>query len=265
MARRGARAVSSATFCRADHALASTRARQQDLCQGRATALGDVHIIVATPQQTRSTPYLADVAKMLQAPIFHSNVDGSEAVVHAARPAMAFRQRFKCDVMIDLWCYRRYGHNETDDPTFMQPLMYQEVAAHPSVLELYTQRLTEAGEITAEAVEQIRHEVRQRLDAAREVARQLQPRQRISTLGGVWSGLTRARSDWGAITAVAAETPRRIGEQAVRAPDCFALHPNLTPGLAAWRDMVQRSRPVDWGCAEILAFGNLLLEEIPYG
>lgn len=109
-----------------------------------------------------------------------------QRIVHAARLAMAFRQQFKCDVMIDLWCYRRYGHNENDDATFMQPLMYQEFAAHPSVVELYTQRLAEAGEITAEAVEQIRHEVRQRLDAAREVARQLRPRQRISTLGGVW-------------------------------------------------------------------------------
>jgi 2-oxoglutarate dehydrogenase E1 component len=231
---------------------------------------GTIHIIInnqigftATPQQTRSTPYPTDVAKMLQAPIFHVNADDPEAAVHAARLAMAFRQRFKRDVMIDLWCYRRHGHNETDDPTFTQPLMYQEIAAHPAVVELYTPRLVEAGEIAAEAVEQTRQEVRQRLDAAREVARQLRPRQRISTLSGVWTGLTRAGSDWSANTAVEAETLRHVGEQAVRAPNGFAVHPKLTRVLAAWLDMVQGKRPIDWGCAEMLAFGSLLLEAIP--
>lgn len=231
---------------------------------------GTIHIIInnqvgftAAAPQTRSTPYPTDVAKMLRAPIFHVNADDPEAVVHAARLAMAFRQQFQCDVMIDLWCYRRHGHNETDDPTFTQPLMYQEIAAHPSVVKLYAQRLVEAGEMSADAVEPIRQEVRQRLDAARQVAHQLRPRQRISTLKGVWTGLTRAGSDWDANTAVAAPTLRRAGEQTLRTPDGFAVHPTLTRVLAAWRDMVQGTRPVDWSCAEMLAFASLLLEGIP--
>src|SRR5204862_1414663 len=93
----------------------------------------------ATPNQTRFTPYPTDVAKMIQAPIFHVNADDPEAVTHAARLAIAFRQQFKIDVMIDLWCYRRHGHNETDDPTFTQPGMYQEIAQHPSVTKIYAE------------------------------------------------------------------------------------------------------------------------------
>src|SRR5262249_38385564 len=108
---------------------------------------GTIHVIInnqvgftATPEQTRFTPYPTDVAKMIQAPIFHVNGDDPEAVVHAARLAIAFRQKFKVDVLIDLWCYRRHGHNETDDATFTQPVMYRAIAEHPPVAKLYAQK-----------------------------------------------------------------------------------------------------------------------------
>ncbi|HXH12956.1 MAG TPA: 2-oxoglutarate dehydrogenase E1 component [Alphaproteobacteria bacterium] len=237
--------------------------------QGYCTG-GTIHIILnnqigftATPEQLRCTLYPTDVAKTIQAPILHVNADDPEAVVQAARLAIGFRQQFKRDVMIDLYCYRRYGHNETDDPTFTQPLMYREIDAHPTVSAIYLQRLMDAGVITADEVEQTKRELRQRLDAAREVARQLRPRQRMSTLRGVWTGLTRPGNDWRAQTAVAIDMLRQVGEGATRVPSGFSLHPKLTRWLEARREMIDGKRPIDWSYAETLALGSLLLEKIP--
>jgi 2-oxoglutarate dehydrogenase E1 component len=242
-----------------------------NLCQleGYRTG-GTIHIIInnqigftSSPQQTRCTPYPTDMAKMLQTPIFHVNADDPEAVVHAARLAVAFRQQFKQDVLIDLWCYRRHGHNETDEPTFTQPLMYREIAAHPSVTQLYRQRLLERGTIRPNEAEQVQQTLRRQLDAAREIAREQRPRQQMSTLGGVWTGLTHAGDDWGAETAVSVETLRQVAEAATRVPAGFTINPKLQRLLTARRDMVEGKRPVDWGCAELLAFGSLLLEGVP--
>lgn len=228
---------------------------------------GTIHVIInnqvgftATPEQTRFTPYPTDVAKMIQAPIFHVNGDDPEAVVHAARLAIAFRQRFKVDVMIDLWCYRRHGHNETDDPTFTQPLMYREIAEHPRVAETYAEQLQHERKIPPEEPEKMRTEVRSRLDEALERAKELRPRQRIFSLGGWWEGFSRAGADWSATTAVPAELLRRVTEGAARLPAEFALHHKLRRHLESRGAMARGEKPVDWGCAETWAIGSLLLE-----
>jgi 2-oxoglutarate dehydrogenase E1 component len=228
---------------------------------------GTIHIIInnqvgftATPEQTRFTPYPTDVAKMIQAPIFHVNGDDPEAVVHATRLAVAFRQRFKVDVMIDVWCYRRHGHNETDDPTFTQPVMYKEIDKHAPVATLYSQRLMEEQKITPEEPRRIEAEVRKRLDDALGVAKELHPRQRIFALGGLWKGLGRAAKDWSAETSVGVETLRQITDSASSLPAGFALHPKLKRLVQGRRAMAQGERLVDWGCAEMWAIGSLLLE-----
>ena len=130
--------------------------------------------------------------------------------MHAARVAMEFRNRFKVDVIIDLWCYRRYGHNEADDPTLTQPLMYKEIAQHPTVLECYSSKLIAQNRITQDDVDEIRSRVRSRLDEAQEIARRLQVQPHTSSFGGVWQGLTWATEDWSGHTAVDASILQQV-------------------------------------------------------
>jgi len=231
---------------------------------------GTIHIIInnqigftTMPKQGRFTPYPTDVAKTIQAPIFHVNGDDPEACVWAARLAVAFRQQFHCDVMIDLWCYRRHGHNEVDEPSFTQPLMYRQITSHPTVPEVYQRRLEQASRIGADEVQKLNSELRQRLDQAYQTAREARPRQSITTLGGLWRGLTRAGSDWSADTAVPPDVIRRIAEGISTVPDGFTVHPKLTRLLQARRDMGFGKLPVDWGTAEAFALGSLVLEGTP--
>ena len=132
---------------------------------------GSVHIIInnqlgytAQADETRFTPYPTDIAKEIQAPVFHVNADDPEAVMQAARVAMEFRHRFKVDVFIDLWCYRRHGHNEADDPTLTQPLMYKKIAEHPTILHLYAFQLIAQNKISQEEADDIRARIRTRLE-----------------------------------------------------------------------------------------------------
>jgi 2-oxoglutarate dehydrogenase E1 component len=233
---------------------------------------GTVHVIInnqigftATPEQTRSTPYPTDVAKTIQAPIFHVNADDPEAVVHAARLAIAFRQQFKVDVMIDLWCYRRHGHNEIDDPTFTQPAMYQHIAKHPKVRETYIQRLQAEQVIGPAEAEQMAADVRGKLDAALQTARELKPRQRIVSLGGLWADIRcpERDSDWAALTSVEADLLLRLTDRAAHLPAEFAPHPKLKRLLAARAEMARGTKRVDWSCAEMWAIGSLLVEGTP--
>ena len=231
---------------------------------------GTIHVIInnqlgytATPQETRFTPYPTDVAKQIQAPVFHVNADDPEAVVHAARLAMQFRNHFKVDVIIDLWCYRRYGHNEADDPTLTQPLMYREITKHPTILHLYSFQLIAQNKIGQEEVDEIRGRIRNRLDEAQEIARRLQVQPHSSTFGGVWQGLTWATEDWSAHTAVDAKTLRRVVERATEVPEGFALHRTLQRMVKSRRAMAAGEELVDWGCGEMMAFGSLLLEGVP--
>jgi len=230
---------------------------------------GTVHVVVnnqvgftATPAETRFTPYPTDVAKMIQAPIFHVNGDDPAAVVHVAGLAIAFRQLFKVDVLIDLWCYRRHGHNEADDPTFTQPLMYREIEEHPPVAQIFSEKLVNEKVIEPGEPTRIRAEVRQHLDNALGLARQLRPQQRISALGGLWEGLGRAETDWSAQTAVGIEVLHQVTASAARLPADFTLHHKLQRLLDARAEMAAGTKPIDWGCAELWAIGSLLLEGI---
>ena len=163
------------------------------------------------------------MAKQIQAPVFHVNADDPESVVQAARVAMEFRQRFKVDVIIDMWCYRRYGHNEADDPTLTQPLMYQQIAQHASTLKLYTAQLVEEQRIELDQVNELHDRARGRLDEAQEVAKKLQVAPRTATFGGVWQGLSWATEDRSADTGVEREKLQRIAELATQAPEGFSL------------------------------------------
>jgi len=230
---------------------------------------GTIHIIInnqlgytATAAETRFTPYPTDVARQVQAPVFHVNADDPEAVVHAARLAIEFREAFKRDVLIDLWCYRRFGHNEADDPTLTQPLMYQEIEKHPTVFELYGFQLAAQNKITQEEVDEIRARVRARLEEAQEIARKLQVVPHAPVFGGVWQGLTWAAGDWSAPTAVDGKVLRKVIDQATQVPEGFSLNRTMQRVVRARREMVEGKRPVDWGCAEMLAFGSLLLEGV---
>ena len=231
---------------------------------------GTIHIIInnqlgytATPEETRFSPYPTDVAKQIQAPVFHVNADDPESVVQAARVAMEFRQRFKVDVIIDLWCYRRHGHNEADDPTVTQPLMYQQIAQHASTLKLYTAELVNGQRIKQEQVDQLHHRVRGRLDEAQEMAKKLQVRPRTASFGGVWQGLSWATEERSANTGVEREKLQRIAELATQAPEGFSLHRTVKRIVDARRKMASGEESLDWGCAEMLAFGSLVIDGIP--
>ena len=231
---------------------------------------GTIHIIInnqlgytATPEETRFSPYPTDVAKQIQAPVFHVNADDPESVVQAARVAMEFRQRFKVDVIIDLWCYRRHGHNEADDPTVTQPLMYQQIAQHASTLKLYTAELVRGQRIKQEQVDELHHRVRSRLDEAQEMAKKLQVAPRTASFGGVWQGLSWATEERSADTGVEREKLQRIAELATQAPEGFSLHRTVKRIVDARRKMASGEESLDWGCAEMLAFGSLVIDGIP--
>jgi 2-oxoglutarate dehydrogenase E1 component len=217
------------------------------------------------PKQGRFTPYPTDIAKAIQAPVFHVNGDDPEACVHAARLAVAFRQQFHCDVMIDVWCYRRHGHNETDEPEFTQPVMYREIKAHTPPRELYAQKLIDRGVITPAEFEEMKEKARGRFDAALARAQEDRPKQAVTSFGGVWKGMTKSGPGVDVVgkTEVPLELIRKVGERTTTFPADFTPHPKLAKLYAARRDMALGKLPVDWGCGEMLALGTLLLEGTP--
>jgi 2-oxoglutarate dehydrogenase E1 component len=235
---------------------------------------GTIHVIInnqigftATPKQTRFTPYPTDIAKAIQAPIFHVNGDDPEAAVHVARLAIEFRARFKVDVMIDLWCYRRHGHNETDEPAFTQPVMYREIAQKRPVSQLYAEKLIGEGRLSQKEFEEMKKSALERLTSAQSRAKERKARPRNISLGPVWRGFARAPrglregSDWSAQTGVPADVLTRICLAATTLAADFTPHPKVTRVLEARRQMLQSGHGIDWGCAEMLAMGSLLLEK----
>jgi 2-oxoglutarate dehydrogenase E1 component len=224
---------------------------------------GTLHVIAnnqvgftTDPFDGRSTRYSSDLAKGFDVPIIHVNADDPEAALSAARLAMAFRRRFSNDVVIDLVGYRRHGHNEQDEPAYTQPLMAQQIAQHPSVRELYAQRLIEEGVVTEADAQQFVASVEQRLKAAHERLREqiAKPRERDGRIPRS-SGAT-------VTTAVAADRLRELNNELLTVPDDFHVHPKLIKQLLR-RGEALESGGIDWGHAEALAFASLLEEGIP--
>ena len=231
---------------------------------------GTIHFIVnnqigftTSPQYSRSSPYPTDVAKTIQAPIFHVNGDDPEAVVHVARIATEFRQRFKKDVVIDMFCYRRHGHNETDEPAFTQPLMYRKIATHPTTRASYAERLVAEGVIAADEGERMVAEFQAYLESQFEAAKGYKPN-KADWLEGKWSGLEIASGeDRRGETSVPMEELRAVGAALTRVPENFNLHRTLRRILDNKRKMLESGQNIDWATAEALAFGTLLREGTP--
>jgi 2-oxoglutarate dehydrogenase E1 component len=228
---------------------------------------GTIHVIVdnqvgftARPQDYRFTRYASDVAKIIEAPVFHVNGNDPEAAVQAARLAAAFRTRFRIDVIINIVCYRRHGHNETDDPTLTQPTMYSVINQLPTVREIYARRLVEMKVLDAAEVDRRKAELREILEDALNYARDFMPRQQVFALGGLWKGYEWAGAEWSANTAVPAERLVEIADGARRIPDGFDAHPRQRKLLDDRHTAVAEGTAIDWGCAEMLALGSLLRE-----
>ncbi|MRX50748.1 2-oxoglutarate dehydrogenase E1 component [Paracoccus sp. S-4012] len=228
---------------------------------------GTMHIIVnnqigftTAPHFSRTSPYPTDIALMVEAPIFHVNGDDPEAVVHAARVATEFRQKFHKDVVIDIFCYRRFGHNEGDEPMFTNPAMYKEIKSHKTTLQLYTERLVSDGLIPEGEIEDMKAAFQARLNEEFEAGKQFMPN-KADWLDGKWSGLEREGEDYvSGSTGIAPETMAEIGAALTRAPEGFDLHRTVGRLIEAKRRMFEEGRGFDWATGEALAFGSLLVE-----
>jgi 2-oxoglutarate dehydrogenase E1 component len=231
---------------------------------------GTIHFIVnnqigftTAPIYSRSSPYPSDVALMVQAPIFHVNGDDPEAVVHVARIATEFRQLFHKDVVIDMFCYRRFGHNETDEPAFTQPLMYRAIKDHPTTLELYAAKLVSEGTLTEADVKEMIGAFNKRLDEEFDASKTHRPN-RADWLDGRWAGFEIAGAgDRRGDTAVATETLKQIGHALTTAPADFHLHKTVARQLETKAKMFETGAGFDWATGEALAFGSLLNEGVP--
>ena len=232
---------------------------------------GTIHFVVnnqigftTLPTAARSGPYCTEVAKIVQAPIFHVNGDDPEAVVHVSRIATEFRQHFKRDIVIDMFCYRRHGHNESDEPMFTQPLMYKEIGGHKTVKEVYAARLEAEGIITAADAAQRDADLREKLDKALEAANQYKPN-KADWLEGRWAGLTVApgEEDRKGVTAVDLERLTSVGHALTEVPKGFDLNRKIARQLQEKRKTIDTGENIDWATGEALAFGTLLAEGTP--
>ncbi|MGA9866737.1 MAG: 2-oxoglutarate dehydrogenase E1 component [Acetobacteraceae bacterium] len=230
---------------------------------------GTVHVVVnnqigftTVPAHAYSGLYCTDVAKSIQAPILHVNGDDPEAVVFCSRMAAQFRMRFGTDVVLDIVCYRRHGHNETDEPAFTQPLMYRAIAAQKTTRALYAERLVAEGVVPEDEAKAMWDEFAARLDAANRAAQSYKPN-KADWLEGHWTGLTRPDEEpehAECATGVDRAVLRQIGLTLARVPEAFNLNPKIARQLDAKQQMIETGEGVDWATAEALALGSLLLE-----
>ena len=233
---------------------------------------GTVHIVVnnqigftTSPKYARSSPYPSDVAKTVQAPIVHANGDDPEAVVHAAVLAADFRNRFHRDVVLDIFCYRRYGHNETDEPAFTQPLMYRRIADRPTTRQIYAERLVGEGVLTARESESRVKTFARHLDEEYEAARAKRVR-KADWLEGKWAGFEVAPAPLdrrAGATAVDPARLREIGTALCRTPEGFEAHRKIDRFNKARKAALDAGEGIDWATAEALAFASLLVEGHP--
>ena len=232
---------------------------------------GTIHFVVnnqigftTLPTYSRSGPYCTEVAKIVQAPILHVNGDEPEAVVHVSRIATEFRQHFKRDIVIDMFCYRRYGHNEADEPMFTQPHMYKEIGGHKTVKEVYAARLEAEGVVSPADVAAMDTELRSKLDKALEAATNYKPN-KADWLEGKWTGFTEApgEEDRKGTTAVELETLLGVGRALSEPPKNFDLNRKIARQLLEKRKTIDTGKDIDWATGEALAWGTLLAEGTP--
>ncbi len=232
------------------------------------TTGGTIHLVInnqvgftTPPESGRSSHYATDVAKLLETPIFHVNGEHPEAVAHVVRMAVDYRAEFSSDVIIDMYCYRRYGHNEGDEPAFTQPLMYQQIRQRKSVREGYLDSLLPLGGINAEEAARIVAERSKALEDELERTRRPEFKRSLQSLTGSWSSFQGGRDEEvsAAETAVPVESLRRLLRAQISVPGGFNVHRKLRKGvLQARRAMAEGERPLDWGGGEALAFASLL-------
>jgi 2-oxoglutarate dehydrogenase E1 component len=231
---------------------------------------GTIHLIInnqigftTSPSYSRSSPYPSDVARGVQSPVFHVNGDDPVAVTRVARLATEFRQKFKIDVVIDMWCYRRHGHNEGDEPGFTQPLMYKKIAQHPTVRQTYARQLEEETVVKPGEGQAIYDAFIKQLEAAHEASRSYKAN-KADWLEGAWRGLRAAPLEYqrGA-TAASTETLRGIGLKMTDLPASLNVHPRLKRVIQQRRKAIEEGQGIDWATAEHLAFASLLTEGFP--
>jgi len=230
---------------------------------------GTIHIVVnnqigftTNPKFARSSPYPSDLAKMVEAPILHVNGDDPEAVVHCARIAIEFRQKFNRDVVIDMFCYRRFGHNETDEPSFTQPVMYKKIKQHPTTLNVYAQKLIKEGIITSQEFNNNKKEFKDLLNKQLKTAKEYKPK--LEWYEGVWSRFKPEKGkDKRGNTGVSIDKIEKIGEKLTFIPTKFNAHPTILKIFERKKKMFNSGNGFDWATAEQLAFATLLEEGYP--
>ncbi|RUU35702.1 2-oxoglutarate dehydrogenase E1 component [Mesorhizobium sp. M6A.T.Ce.TU.002.03.1.1] len=233
---------------------------------------GTLHFIInnqigftTNPRFSRSSPYPSDVAKMIEAPIFHVNGDDPEAVVHATKVAIEFRMKFHKPVVVDMFCYRRFGHNEGDEPAFTQPIMYSSIRSHKTTVQIYADRLIAEGHLTQAEFDKLKADWRAHLEQEFEVGQHYKPN-KADWLDGAWSGLRTADNQdeqRRGKTAVPVKTLKEIGKKLTEVPKDFAAHKTIMRFLENRRQAIESGEGIDWSTAEALAFGAILLDGNP--
>jgi len=233
---------------------------------------GTLHFIInnqigftTNPRFSRSSPYPSDVAKMIEAPIFHVNGDDPEAVVYAAKIAIEFRMKFFKPVVIDMFCYRRFGHNEGDEPAFTQPLMYRNIRGHRTTVQLYGDKLVAEGLLSQADFDKLRADWRAHLESEWEVGQAYKPN-KADWLDGAWSGLRTADQQdelRRGKTAVPVKTLKEIGRKLTEVPKDFEVHKTIGRFLENRRQAIDSGEGLDWATGEALAFGSILLDGNP--
>lgn len=231
---------------------------------------GTVHIIInnqigftTEPAEARSSPYSTDVARMIDAPIFHVNGDDPEALVYAMELALRFRQEFGRDVVVDMLCYRKHGHNEADEPAFTQPKLYEKIKKHPPVRDVYTRRLIEDGLLSDEDAKKIAEDYQSQLQRHFEYAHSEVSELEVQAYDQYWKGLDGNYRREPADTRVSREDLQLVTEALTTVPDGFNIHRKIKRQLPKRLEAFERNGPIDWPFAESLAWGSLLMHGTP--
>ena len=234
------------------------------------TVGGTIHIITdnqigftTSPENTRSSPYSSDIAKILQTPVLLVNADDPEAAVRAMDIALRFRQEFKRDIVINLIGYRRFGHNEGDEPAFTQPLMVDKIKKHPTVYDLYAQRLIKEGVLSEDDPEKIFKALIEKMQSTLDQVRKSPPEMKPEVFQGVWKGLRRSNDEdfkKDTKTGIAAKVLGEVATVLTTVPNGFTVHPKLQKIIDGRREMMKGTGAIDWGMAELLSYGTLMME-----